>query len=134
MRTVAAPQPARRTRRLLLALLCVSLVGTRVDAAHLHLCLDGKEAPATVRTAPDPARDTGAQAPHNDRDIVLASDLIGKQSKDNSKQPVALPAGRMPTVAVAACVAAPVARTPGAPALSLVVPPPIRGPPSPLTV
>lgn len=119
---------------MLLALLCVSLVTTRVDAAHLHLCLDGQEAPAAVRTAPDPARDTGAQAPHNDRDVALASDLIGKQSKDNSKQPVALPAGRMPTVAVAVSVAAPVARTPRAPALSLVTPPPIRGPPGPLTV
>lgn len=134
MRTAAAPQPQKRTRRVLLALLCVSVISTRVEAAHLHLCLDGKEAPATVRTSPDPIRDAGSQAPHNDRDVALASDLIGKQSKDTSKQPVALPTGRMPTVAFTASIAAPAAPTPRVPALSLVTPPPIRGPPGSPTV
>ena len=132
MRT--APGPLARTRRVFLALLCASLLSARVDAAHLHLCLDGKEAPATVRASPDPIGEDGAQAPHNDRDVALASDLIGKQGKDTSKQPLALPTWRVPMVALLGSVAAPATPTPRALALPLVIPPPIRGPPGRLTV
>jgi len=65
----------------LLTLLCVTLLMVRVSGAHLHLCFDGKEPPASFHLF-----DVGlhhdtpeASATHQDADVAVTGDLFSKQ-------------------------------------------------------
>jgi hypothetical protein len=66
----------------LLVLVCVALLSTRLTGAHLHLCLDGSEPPASVHFV-----DTGCHGnhhvdnQHNDVDVPLVADALSKSGK-----------------------------------------------------
>jgi len=65
-------------------LLALVLVVARMGDAHLHLCFDGQEAPATVHvseSAPHHSADTDSQA-HNDKDVDAYGDAVAKKSGD----------------------------------------------------
>lgn len=72
----------RHLQPLFVMLLCLSVFAARTGGMHLHLCLDGQEAPAEVHWA-----DTGihndvehATESHDDRDVDLG-DGIAKTFK-----------------------------------------------------
>lgn len=129
--------PSRwQPRQWALTLLCVMLLAARVDAAHLHLCLDGQEKASSVHTVhmgPDVHAHGSSQAPHSDVDLALAGDLVAKPGKGDVDPPVALPASHPAIVPAAARFSAPIAPAaasfPGSPVLL----PPQRGPPASLT-
>lgn len=123
----------RRMRQWLLMFVCVTLVATRADGAHLHLCLDGQAPSTSVRVAADLSSEPGAQAPHNDRDLALTGDLIAKQGKGDLKQPVAIPTGRVAFLIAAARFERPLIRALGIASVSFVSLPPVRGPPIRIT-
>lgn len=121
--------PLSHARHWLLTLLCVTLLAGRVDGAHLHLCFDGQERSSSVRMGPDTPSRAGTQAPHNDRDLALAADLLAKPGKSDLKQPLALPTAEMALVVAEIrfdSVTVSVAATPAASSVRL---PPLRGPP-----
>lgn len=74
-----------RYRSLLMVLLCIAILVVRVGGAHLHLCLDGQEAPASVHLADDGLHHDAADATdagHHDVDLDLGNeDLLAKLTK-----------------------------------------------------
>jgi len=70
----------------MLILLCVLVVTMRIGGAHLHLCLDGSEPPATlhlendggVHHAHESTADAGGIV-HQDLDVALANDALVKK-------------------------------------------------------
>lgn len=114
----------------LLALLCVALLLGRVNGAHLHLCLDGSEPPASLHLS-----ETGHDADHHndtahdDVDVTLPGDAASKPAKLSLDLPLlvlALLLLRLPRTA------APRLRNRGRPAHTtdpLLLRPPLRGPP-----
>ena len=64
-------------------ILCIALLLSRMGGAHLHLCLDGSEPPASVHLNDDDVhpRDAGASDTHHDIDVSLTSVAMGKDSK-----------------------------------------------------
>ena len=69
--------------RTCVGILCVAALVMRVGGAHLHLCLDGSEPPASVHLSEDDVHHHGAGAsnPHHDIDVSLTSVAMGKGSK-----------------------------------------------------
>lgn len=73
--------------RVLLGLLCVAILATRVGGAHLHLCLDGGEAPASVHLladldslgGPDADGHGHAGKTHHDVDASLTGEVVAKK-------------------------------------------------------
>lgn len=122
-----------RTRQWLLMFVCVTLVATRADGAHLHLCFDGQDPATSVRIGADLSSEPGAQAPHNDRDLALTGDLIAKQGKGDLKQPVALPTGLVAFLVATARFERSLIRALGMASVSFVSLPPARGPPIRIT-
>jgi hypothetical protein len=68
----------RPTTRLLLMLMCVLAVGLRVSGAHVHLCLDGGEAPSALHLQPEGDLHH-AEGTHNDIDVSLAGHPLFKK-------------------------------------------------------
>jgi len=68
---------------LLAALLCLVLLVVRVGAAHIHLCFDGTESPASYHLFDDvPLHDTpSAVATHQDVDLALTGEHYSKPDK-----------------------------------------------------
>ena len=121
------------SRKWLLVLLCGTLLAGRVDGAHLHLCLDGQEQPSSLRLGPDTPSRPGTQAPHDDRDLALAADLLVKPGKGDLKQPLALPTADIALLFAAVRFDSVVAAVAAAPSASSVRLPPLRGPPDSIT-
>lgn len=125
--------PRRHFSRWLLTLLCVTLLAGRVDGAHLHLCLDGQEQSSSVRVGLDTPSRAGTQAPHNDRDIAMAADLLAKPGKGDFKQPPALPTAEVALLLVTGRYEPVAPAVAAALSASSVRLPPPRGPPASIT-
>lgn len=76
-------------RKLLLLATCLAFAVIRVGGAHLHICMDGSEAPSAVHFADSGlhhagdapaanAHDHGKGSHHHDAEVSLASDVITK--------------------------------------------------------
>lgn len=77
----------------LLTLACVALLFARLGGAHVHLCLDGSEPPASLHVT-----DSGHHADHHDgqahddRDVWLVGDALTKSGKWSLDLPLLLAA------------------------------------------
>jgi len=67
---------------LFIALLCVSVLFVRTAGLHLHLCLDGAEAPSQIHWADVGVHNDAdhASQPHDDRDVEVG-EIVGKTFK-----------------------------------------------------
>lgn len=77
----------------LLTLFCVVLLMVRVDGAHLHLCFDGKEPPASFHLADfgfHYGKTPGVDASDQDADVALAGEALAKQDKSSFDLPLVL--------------------------------------------
>ncbi|MEZ5533728.1 MAG: hypothetical protein R3E69_15270 [Steroidobacteraceae bacterium] len=67
----------------LIWILCVAFLAARAGGAHLHLCLDGLEAPVTVHVeghaGQHEAEEVGTS--HNDVDVPIVAEALAKSSK-----------------------------------------------------
>ena len=85
-----------RPRAWLLALACLTLLFMQMGGAHLHLCFDGKEPPASLHLADsDHHADHhgghhAAGEAHSDLDVPLAGDALTKPGKLNLDLPLLL--------------------------------------------
>ncbi len=72
---------ARMLLRAWIALLVIAVATMPASGAHLHLCFDGSEAPATVHATEDGAHhsDAGLDGTHNDVDVSLAGVALSKK-------------------------------------------------------
>jgi hypothetical protein len=116
----------------LLTLLCVALLMVRVGGAHLHLCFDGGEPPASVHLFDNDQHhaDDGLSAVHHDQDVSLIGDVIAKFSKLHADLPVLVIA----TLLFWALLRVPREPAPGYrqsffSSVSRLLRPPLRGPP-----
>ena len=72
----------KRPWRLALFLLCLAVLCARLGGAHLHLCLDGQEAPLSVHANEPGHSDAHHGDPtHSDQDVSLVSDALTPLSK-----------------------------------------------------
>lgn len=118
--------------RTLLALLCASLVFVRAADVHLHLCLDGQEAPRQVHVADSGlhADDEHAGQQHEDRDVDLGG-ALAKTAKVGIDLPLFLIAALTLFLMLAAFVRVPHRSNPlGALSRAHYLLPPLRGPPA----
>lgn len=76
---------------LLIALICASVLFVRTAGVHLHLCLDGQEAPTAVHWADAGVHedDEHATGGHADRDLTLGEGIF-KAPKTANDLPVAI--------------------------------------------
>ena len=127
----------RHVRKLapLLWAVAVALIGVRTSGAHLHLCLDGGEAFATVRASDTEAvspQGADSQGTHQDRDV----DTVGNATlakKDAHDDPIVA----LQAVYAVVALLPPPQRLRGAPEKQSAVPrlphlfrPLLRGPPA----
>jgi hypothetical protein len=124
-------RPVHHFAQALLLLLCSTTLLARAGGDHVHLCLDGQEAPATIHGADGGVHHLGVAAQsHNDRDVDLLKVAAAKDQSTDSQSPP-LPVAHafkalLPNM--------PVLWTPAAASIRLVSPlrhlrPPLRGPP-----
>lgn len=124
-------------RRWLLILLAVAVLGAQLGGAHVHLCIDGSEPPASMHYEDDVGAhhgERGAPADVGDVDISLPGDLILRASTFGLDFPLALLSILLPWLpsrALTRCVAAPYRAPATTPACCR--PPPARGPPLPIS-
>ena len=81
---------SRPLLRVLLTLLAFAIAAMPVSGAHLHLCFDGGEQPATLHLAEDGGQhsDPGAHGKHNDADLELGAPAIAKKASAGADLPV----------------------------------------------
>jgi hypothetical protein len=83
-----------RSRFLLVMLLCVALVAVRATGMHLHLCFDGAEPAASLHLTDDGTAGAthlvGTGPAHDDLDLSLIDEVLGKLSKSSFNLPVVL--------------------------------------------
>jgi hypothetical protein len=120
--------------RACITLLCITILVMRVGGAHLHLCMDGTEAPVSVHLSADAGLDNasiGVGKAHHDQDVSLSGEVLAKKM-DTALQLPALLAGLIVLFFVPLLVVTVVSRD----RTSLLHPipifrirPPLRGPP-----
>jgi len=79
--TPGMTRPTNRSR-LLIATLCVAVVALRVAGLHVHLCMDGSEAPLSIHVADSGVHhldEADAGKAHADFDMAIASDVVVKK-------------------------------------------------------
>lgn len=115
----------------LLTLVCVALLFAPLGGAHLHLCLDGSEPPASLHVT-----DSGHHADHrddrahDDRDVSLVGDALTKSGKSGFDLPLLLAALWLVTVLFARLrITAAAASPQRAASPPRFCRPPLRGPP-----
>jgi hypothetical protein len=124
---------SRSFLRIWIALISLAVMAMPVSGAHLHLCFDGGEPPATFHAVEDGSvhNDHGDSGAHNDKDVSLQGVALAKKQDRALDLPVVLTVAalvlRMPvTVPVPAFdtdVATPI------PLRAARVLPPLRAPP-----
>ena len=74
---------ATRFHPLLAVLLCLALIMVRVGGAHLHLCFDGTEPPASYHAFDDGVHHELPELSvmHQDADVALSGDMSSKPGK-----------------------------------------------------
>ena len=115
---------------ILLTLACVAVLAGRIGGAHLHLCFDGSEPPASLHFNesghPD---DHHLDSAHDDLDISAIGEAIAKAGKVSLDLPALL------FFAFLLCLLAPsqgrllLHRSPPRVATPAFLRPPLRGPP-----
>ncbi|MGE0810146.1 MAG: hypothetical protein AB7N69_05965 [Immundisolibacter sp.] len=81
----------RQPFRLTLFALCLALLCARLGGAHLHLCLDGQEAPVSVHASEPGHSDAHHGDPaHSDQDVSLVGEAVTPLSKLFMDLPTAL--------------------------------------------
>lgn len=69
--------------RVLMAVVGLAVIAMPVSGEHLHMCLDGSEAPASIHLTDDgahhPGLDTGFDHEHHDTDISLTGIALVKK-------------------------------------------------------
>jgi hypothetical protein len=67
--------------RLVLALVCATLVALRIAGAHLHLCFDGSEPPVALHIGESGGHhgEELAGFTHSDRDVNVSGDYLSKK-------------------------------------------------------
>ena len=122
-----------RLQSWLLTLLCVLLL-LRVEGAHLHLCFDGNEPPASIHLLDigiHHGSEPGMSAPHQDQDVSLSDEALFKASQPGFDFPPVLLAALLLWALLRTPIRlTPPSSTPVAPSASRVLLPPLRGPPS----
>lgn len=134
-RTTARLSPMFREAAIapwLLALFCALLLSMRAGGSHLHLCLDGSEPPVSFHAFEVGVHhdDPLADAPHQDTDIGVSGQILGK---------FLTPDLDLPPVLLTALIGLLLLRSPrqrpqfaeprAAIAAALYLRPPLRGPP-----
>jgi len=84
--------------RALMMLVAIAVAAMPASGAHLHLCLDGGEAPASIHLAEDGPHhsESGTDAApdtHNDKDLQLAAPAIAKKADGASDSPTVMAVG-----------------------------------------
>jgi hypothetical protein len=75
----------------LLTLVCAALLFARLGGAHLHLCFDGSELPASLHvTDSGHHADHHDGATHDDRDVWLLGDALTQSGKSGFALPLLL--------------------------------------------
>lgn len=119
-------------RSWLLTLLLVALLTVRIGGAHLHLCFDGNEPPASLHLLDDGAHheENTVSAPHNDVDLSVIDEALTKVGKASWDLPVLAIAATL-LLALLVIPARIVPRHVVPPTLSplYLLRPPLRGPP-----
>jgi hypothetical protein len=97
--------PRRSLLRVWIALISLAVMAMPISGAHLHLCFDGSEAPATFHPLEDGSAhdDPGASGAHNDKDVSLQGFALAKKHEGVHNLPAALTVAaliiRMPVMA-----------------------------------
>jgi hypothetical protein len=124
---------SRTLLRVWIALISLAVMAMPVSGAHLHLCFDGGEPPATFHAIEDgSAHDhPAASGTHNDKDVSLQGIALAKKQDGAFDLPTALPVAvlviRMPVMVLAPAFDTDVA-TPIPLRVARVLPP-LRAPP-----
>jgi hypothetical protein len=119
--------------RVWIALISLAVMAMPVSGAHLHLCFDGMEPPATFHAVEDGSSHDfpAATGAHNDKDVSLQSVALAKKHDGARDLPAALSLAaiiiRMPVTAPAPAFDTDVA-TPQPLRVSRILPP-LRAPP-----
>jgi hypothetical protein len=124
--------PRRSLLRIWIALISLAVMAMPVSGAHLHLCFDGSEPPATFHPLEDgSAHEDPATGLHNDEDVSLQGFALAKKHDGALDLPVALTVAaliiRMPVTAPVPVVETDVA-TPIPLRVTRILPP-LRAPP-----
>lgn len=114
----------------LLLLICGALLFARLGGAHLHLCFDGSEPPASLHVTdsghhPDHHDDRA----HADRDVPLVGDALTKSGKWGLDLPLLLTALWLVTVLFARLRITAADSPPPSASRPRFCRPPLRGPP-----
>ena len=119
--------------RTYVGLLCVAVLVMRMGGAHLHLCFDGSDPPASVHLTDDDAYHEGAGADgvHDDVDVSLLSVAVGQKPGGSIELPALIAAiFILLSVPLVRGAAPPRGRTPFLiPSPIFRFQPPLRGPP-----
>lgn len=114
-----------------LAIYALAILALPALGAHLHLCFDGGEPPASLHaTYDDVGHSAGAAPSHHDVDVELANTALGKKFTESSDGP-AVPAAALivlPPPSIEAFVV-PQRTDSFVPVAALQLRPPPRGPP-----
>jgi hypothetical protein len=120
--------------RVWMAIIAIAVIAMPVNGAHLHLCFDGGEPPATVHSVEDGAHheESGADVVHHDVDVSIASSALAKKFDQSLDLP-----GLIATTLVVLRVPVSGAVVPLPDRSAVLVPdpelrllPPLRGPPA----
>ncbi|MEJ0034491.1 MAG: hypothetical protein WDO68_00140 [Gammaproteobacteria bacterium] len=91
--------------RVWIALISLAVMVMPVSGAHLHLCFDGSEPPATFHAIEDGSAhdDPAVEGAHNDKDVSLQGVALAKKQDSPLNLPTAVTAAvlviRMPVAA-----------------------------------
>jgi hypothetical protein len=124
---------SRSLLRIWIALISLAVMAMPVSGAHLHLCFDGGEPPATFHALEDGSahEDTNGAGAHNDKDVSLQGAALAKKHDGALGLPAALAATvlviRLPVTAPVPAFDTHVA-IPSPPRVTRVLPP-LRAPP-----
>ena len=120
--------------RIWITLISLAVMAMPVSGAHLHLCFDGGEPPATFHAVEDGSAhdDEAATGAHNDKDVSFQQDVaLAKKQHSTLDLPAALAVAsfvlRLPIAAPAPAFDTDVASPP--PLRVSRVLPPLRAPP-----
>jgi hypothetical protein len=125
---------SRSFLRVWIALVSLAVVAMPVSGAHLHLCFDGSEPPATFHPVEDGSVHDGCPTgvSHNDKDVSLQGVALAKKHDGALDLPTAITAAvlviRMPVTAPAPVFESDVA-TPIPLRVARLLPP-LRAPPA----
>jgi hypothetical protein len=123
----------RSFRRFWITLISLAVMAMPVSGAHLHLCFDGGEPPATFHAVEDGSAhdDAAVTSEHNDKDVSLQDAALAKKQDGAFDLPTALTVTafvlRLPVTAPAPAVDTDVATPPSLRVTRVL--PPLRGPP-----